>query len=101
MSYISSIRVINFLGRTSDWEGWSKKFLARSKKKGYKKLLTGKDDIPTAEECEKAVADGRKSRDDIIKFNDLNGEAFEEIILRIDHTTMTTTDDESIKENGF
>ena len=58
--------MINFSGRTSDWEGWSEKFLARSKKKGYKKLLTGKENIPTAEEYEKAVADGRKSGDDMI-----------------------------------
>ena len=79
--------MINFSGRTSDWEGWSEKFLARSKKKGYKKLLTGKENIPTADEYEKAVADGRKSGDDIIKFNDLNEEAFEDIILSIDHTT--------------
>ena len=54
MSDMKSIRVINFSGRTSDWEGWSEKFLARSKRKGYKKLLTGKDTIPTADEeqCE-------------------------------------------------
>ena len=61
--------------------------MARSKKKGYKKLLTGKENIPTAEEYEKAVADGRESWDDIIKFNDLNEEAFEDIILSIDDTT--------------
>ena len=74
--------MINFLGRTSNWEGWSEKFLARStKKKGYKKLLTGKDEIPTAEEYQKAVADERKSGDDIIRFNDLNEEVFEDIIL--------------------
>ena len=29
----------------------------------------------------KAVTDGRKSKDDIIRFNDLNVEAFEDIIL--------------------
>ena len=51
--------MINFSGRTFDWEGWSEYFLARSKKKGYKKLLTGKDDIPTAEEYEKVVASRR------------------------------------------
>ena len=61
--------------------------LARSKKKGHKKLLTGKDDIPTAKEYEKAVTGGRKSGDDIIKFNDLNQEELEDIILSIDHTT--------------
>ena len=86
MSDMKSIRVINFSGRTSDWEGWSEKFLARSKRKGYKKLLTGKDTIPMAEEYEKAVAEGKKSGEDTVKFNDLNEEAFEDIILSIDHT---------------
>ena len=43
MSDMKSIRVINFSGRTSDWEGWSKKILARSKRKFYKKLLIGKE----------------------------------------------------------
>ena len=85
MSEMRSICVINFSGRTSDWEGWSEKFLARSKKKGYKKFLTGKDDIPTAEEYEKAVADVRESGDNIIKFNGLNEETFEDIVLSISH----------------
>ena len=35
--------MINFSGRTSDWEGWSEKILARSKRKVYKKLLIGKE----------------------------------------------------------
>ena len=52
----------------------------------YNKFLTGKDEISVAEEYEKAVANVRKSRDDIIRFNNLNEEAFEDIILSIDHT---------------
>ena len=61
MSDMRSIRVINFSARTSNWEGRSEIFLEKSKKKGYKKLLTGKDEIPTAKEYDKAVADGRKA----------------------------------------
>ena len=61
--------------------------MSKKQEKGYKKLLTGKDDIPTAKEYEKAVTNGRESGDDIIKFNNLNEEAFEDIILSIDHTT--------------
>ena len=34
MSDLKSIRVIEFSGRTTDWEGWSEKFLARAKRKG-------------------------------------------------------------------
>ena len=40
-------------------------FVARTKRKGYKKLLTGKDTVPTAREYEKMVAKG-KSGNDII-----------------------------------
>ena len=42
-------------------------FLSKSKRKGYKKLLTGKDIAPTAKEYEKAVAEG-KNDDHIVKF---------------------------------
>ena len=62
-----------------------REFLARSKRKGYKKLLTGKDAVPMAEEYEKAVAKG-KNGDDIVRFNDLIEKAFEDIIFSIDHT---------------
>ena len=55
-------------------------FLARSKRKGYKKFLTVKDTVPTAEECEKALSKS-KNRNDIVKFNDFNEEAFVDIIL--------------------
>ena len=61
-------------------------FLARKEKKGYKKLLTEKNTVPTAEEYEKATAKG-KNGDNIVRFNDLNKDAFEDIILSIDHTT--------------
>ena len=83
MSDMRSICVINFSGRTFDWEGWSEIFLARSKKKGYKKLLTGKYDVLTAEGYEKAVANGRKNADDIIRSNNLDVEEFEDNILKI------------------
>ena len=80
--------MINFSGRTSDWEGWSEKFLARSKKEGYKKLLTGKDDIPTAKVKKKAEI--------MVKLSEAkefgNFAADEE---------YEPTDDESIKEVGF
>ena len=82
-----NIYVINFSGRTSNWEGWSKKFLAKIKKKGYNKLLTAKDEIPMVEEYEKAVTEGEKSTEDIMRCNNLNKEAFEDIILSIVHTT--------------
>ena len=82
--------MINFLGRTSDWEGWSENFLARSKKKGYKKLLTGKENIPTAKVKKKAEMIKLSERSEAKEFG--NVAADEE---------YKPTDDESIKEVGF
>ena len=79
--------MLNFSGRTTDWEGWSEKFLARSKRRGYKRLLIGKDAAPTVKEYENAVAKNDKSGDNVIKLNNSNEEAFEDIILSIDHTS--------------
>ena len=82
--------MINFSGRTSDWEGWSEKFLARSKKKGYKKLLTGKDDIPTAKVKKKAEMIKASERS---KAKEVGKYAADE--------EYEPTDDKSIKEVGF
>ena len=55
-----------------------REFLARSKRKGYKKLLTGKDTVPTAEEYENVVAKSNKSGNGIlVRLNDMNNQAFE------------------------
>ena len=45
-----SIKVIEFTGKDKDWKIWSKKFLAQANRKGYKKLLTGAEVIPTESE---------------------------------------------------
>ena len=34
-----SIRVIQFSGKQSDWDGWHEKFLVKAEYKGYRKLL--------------------------------------------------------------
>ena len=53
MSDEKSIRIIEFSGSQSDWDGWSEKFLARAENKGYRKLLlfkknqVGIDVVPT------------------------------------------------------
>ena len=39
---LKSIRVLEFDGKESSWEGWSEKFKARAKRKGYKDMLLGK-----------------------------------------------------------
>jgi len=42
----TSIKVIPFSGKAVDWPVWSEKFLARARRKGYKKILLGKGEVP-------------------------------------------------------
>ena len=42
----ASIKVIPFSGKAVDWPVWSEKFLARARRKGYKKILLGKEVVP-------------------------------------------------------
>ena len=51
-----SIRIIEFTGEKSDWRIWSRKFLARANRKGYKDVIVGKEHIPTLSEYDEAVA---------------------------------------------
>ena len=39
----TSIKVIPFSGKAVDWPVWSEKFLARARRKGYKKILLGEE----------------------------------------------------------
>jgi hypothetical protein len=57
----------------SDWNVWSKQFLARANMKGYKNILLGKEAVPTDEDLadpdlkDKALAEAQRLR----KLNDL------------------------------
>ena len=85
---LKSIRVIEFTGKTSDWEGWSEKFLARSKRKGYKNVLLGREAVPTEADFKQALSTpGEVASKKILKRAELNEEAFEDIILSINHTS--------------
>ena len=88
-SGIKSIRVLEFNGKASDWEGWSEKFKARAKRKGYKDLLLGKKNIPTDSEYQQALAvsPGTPTSKQTKVLAELNEEAYEDIILSIDHGT--------------
>ena len=85
---LKSIRVIEFTGKTSDWEGWSEKFKARAKRKKYKNMLIDRETIPTESKYQGAIArpDTADSKD-IKKRSELNEEAFEDSILSINHMT--------------
>ncbi len=80
---LKSIQLLVFYGKTSDWEGWSKKFLARGKRLGYKKLLLGRDKIPTETEYQQALTSNEK---DYMKHLESNEQAYEKIILSINYT---------------
>ncbi len=85
-SELKTIRVLEFDGKASNWDGWSEKFMSRGKRKGYKKLLQGKEKIPTNDKYELAVLGNSKEDEKIKKISDLNEEAYENIILSIAHT---------------
>jgi hypothetical protein len=81
---LKRILVLEFDGASRNWEGWNEKFCARGRRKGYKKLLLGEEAVPTQSEFDKAVAD---SDEKTKKLGELNEEAFEDIILSINHTS--------------
>ena len=57
----NSFGIIEFLGKKTNWDSWSEKFLLHGKRKGYKKLLVstgttpGADKIVTQDEYESAL----------------------------------------------
>ena len=71
----TSIKVIQFSGKSKDWPVWEEKFLARSKRKGFRDLLLGKVEIPKSTE---ALDASDKERSKIRELNDL---AYSELIL--------------------
>ena len=56
-----SIHIIEFLGKKTNGDSWSEKFLLHEKQKGYKRLLmsnqsmSGVDKIPTQDEYKNAM----------------------------------------------
>ena len=82
MTDLKKIVVLNFSGSTSEWEGWHEKFLACAKRKGYNNLLVGTDSVPTQSKYEAAVTAIDAAVKDLAQKNE---EAFEDIILSIDH----------------
>ena len=79
---VSMIKVIPFSGKQVDWQVWSKKFLTRSRRKGYNDILQGKDSVPPDSEDLTAISDDDtcKAKE---KLRDLNEEAYEDLILSI------------------
>ena len=97
MSEEKAIRVVVWSGKTSDYDGWSEKHLAKVEHKGYHKLLLcrknrkGFDKVPTEKEIEDIEAKASKEEADkkILKLDKLNRQASMDLVLSIDTTTTT------------
>ena len=89
-----SICIIEFSGKKTDWDSWSKKFLSHGKWKGYKKLLVsigttpGVNKIPTQEEFENALEGNEDLNKKIVKLGELNELAYEDLILSINTSSF-------------
>ena len=86
-----SIRIIEFMGKKADWRIWSRKFLARANRKGYKDVIVGKEYIPTLSEYNEAVALESQTEDSestiaAYKNNEL---AYEDLLLSISGDSKT------------
>ena len=44
---LNTIRVLEFNGKTSNWDAWNEKFGTKANSRGHKKLLLGKEIVPT------------------------------------------------------
>ncbi len=84
-----SVRIIEFSGKQADWDGWSEKFLARAKCRGYKGLLLGRDKVKMQEQLVLAETSSSDSDKEILKLGELNELAYEDIVLSINHTTSS------------
>ena len=87
----SSIRVINFTGKTDDHKIWESKFLAKAGKIGYKKILLGKVKIPSDVEYATALAVAEATRStsqlETISAYETNSVAYADLILAMDGET--------------
>ncbi len=83
------MRIIEFSGKQADWDGWSKKFHARAKRREYKGLLLGRDKVPMQDQLELAEDSSSESNKKIIKLGELNKLAYKDIVLSINHTTSS------------
>ena len=82
----TSIKVIPFSGKAVDWPVWSEKFLARARRKGYKKILLGKEVVPD-DSADLSNIDNEEERKGNEKLRELNEDAYEDLILSINGET--------------
>jgi hypothetical protein len=81
MSDFSSVRVLQFSRKKDKGPIWSEKYLAKTKRSGFKDLLLGKVNIPKSdEEINERTEEGKV----LMENADLNEMAYTELILLID-----------------
>ena len=95
MSEGKAIRIIEFSGEPSEWDGWKEKFLAKAEMRGYRKLLLCKRndanfDVVPKESVYSAVLEKDEEKrtsteKKIVELGQLNQKGFTELILSIDH----------------
>ena len=87
-----TVRILTFSGKQSDWDMWSKKFLAMAKRKKYKGVLTGTIAIPN--ETAALTAEPEK------KARDANERAYSDLILSCnDEISFGIVDNATTTEN--
>ena len=76
-----SIRVILFSGKKQDWSAWEERFLAKPRRKGFKRLLLGKETIRKSNVVIDTSNDIGKAQKKMVE---LNAMAYSELILSMD-----------------
>ena len=79
--------MLEFDEKILNWDGGSTEILVRGKMKGYKNMVIGKEKILTNDEFELALLGSAKEDKAVKKLGELNEEAYEDIILSINHTS--------------
>jgi gag-polypeptide of LTR copia-type/Zinc knuckle len=86
MTDLSTICVIPFYGKSEEWPTWSEKFLAKSRRYGFKDVLLVKVKIPKTDEVyDMESEEGKK----FIIAADMNELAYTELVLSIDDKTSS------------
>jgi hypothetical protein len=84
MNYLNTIRVIPFCGKVDEWPIWNERFLAKSRRFGFKDFLLEKLSILTVNEAIDEGTEAGKKKSMTIKLNEI---AYTELIVSIDVKT--------------
>jgi hypothetical protein len=86
ITYLRTIRIIPFYGKSEEWPTWSERFLAKARRYGFKDVLSGKVKVPRNDEDYYMESDEEKK---LTIAADMNELAYTELILSIDDKTSS------------